>query len=354
MKRETKLLLQKAIDALILSVEHFNGAREQGRVSAVLILLDHSFEMLLKAAIIQRGGKIRENSQFTIGFDKCVRVALAEPAIKFLNEDQAMALQTINGCRDSAQHHLLEISEQQLYIHAQSGVTLFGDILSSVFGQKLIDHLPARVLPISTIPPQDLTALFESEVEHIAKLLKPGKRRQVEAIAKLRPLAILNASVQGEKFQPREEDLKKIAKAVNEGKSWRDIFPGAASIEFTTEGTGTAINLRITKKEGLGFHLVKEGTLGASVIAVKRVGDLDFYSLDYENLRTKVGLSKYQMTCMSWSIRLKDHEEMCKKITIGRSTFYKYSQKAVEAIQAKLEQTSIEDICFNYQVIRGL
>jgi len=34
-----------------------------------------------------------------------------------------MSLQTINGCRDTAQHHLLDISEQQLYIHAQSGVT---------------------------------------------------------------------------------------------------------------------------------------------------------------------------------------------------------------------------------------
>jgi hypothetical protein len=353
MKREAKLLLQKAIDALILSVEHFNSSREQGRVSAVLIMLDHSFEMLLKASIIHKGGQIRENSQFTIGFDKCVRTGLSDAAIKFLNEDQAIALQTINGCRDSAQHHLLEISEQQLYIHAQSGVTLFADLLASVFNKKLIDYLPARVLPISTIPPQDLTALFESETEHIAKMLKPGKRRQVEAIAKLRPLAILNASVQGEKYQPREEDLKKIAKAVTDGKSWRDIFPGAASIEFTAEGSGTAINLRITKKEGLGFHLVKEGTPGASVIAVKRVGDLDFYNLDYDKLRAKVGLSNYQMTCVSWALNLKDHEEMCKKITFGRSAFFRYSSKAVDAITKQLAEKTIEEICAEYQTSRG-
>jgi hypothetical protein len=353
LKREAKLLLQKAIDALILSVEHFNGSRERGRVSAVLILLDHSFEMLLKASIIQRGGDIREDSKHTIGFDKCIRIGISDARCKFLSTDQAIALQTINGCRDSAQHYLLEISEQQLYIHAQSGVTLFRDLLDSVFGMKLISHLPARVLPISTIPPQDLIALFESEIDQIAKMIKPGRRKQVEAIAKLRPLAILNASVQGEKYQPGEEDLKSIAKAIGEGKSWRDIFPGAASIEFTTEGTGTAINLRITKKEGLGFHLVKEGTPGASVVAVKRVGDLDFYSLDYDNLRAKVGLSKYQLTCISWALNLKDDEEMCKKITFGRSQFFRYSQKAVDSIQTELKKKAIDEICEEYQAARA-
>ena len=46
MKREARLLLDKAVDSLILSVEQFNRADERGRATTVLILLDHSFEML--------------------------------------------------------------------------------------------------------------------------------------------------------------------------------------------------------------------------------------------------------------------------------------------------------------------
>ena len=66
------------------------------------MLLDHSFEMLLKAAILHRGGKIRNRgAKNTHGFDTCVRIALSRDGIKFLREEQALILQTINGLRRS-------------------------------------------------------------------------------------------------------------------------------------------------------------------------------------------------------------------------------------------------------------
>lgn len=78
MRREAKRLLAKAGDSLLLSIELFNRPVDRGRVSAVLILLDHAFEMLLKAAIVHRGGRIREKrSRETFGFDRCVRVGLS-------------------------------------------------------------------------------------------------------------------------------------------------------------------------------------------------------------------------------------------------------------------------------------
>jgi hypothetical protein len=67
MKREAKLLLNKAISSLILSVDHFNKASDVGRAEAVLIFLDHSFEMLLKAALIERGARIREKGATDAG-----------------------------------------------------------------------------------------------------------------------------------------------------------------------------------------------------------------------------------------------------------------------------------------------
>jgi hypothetical protein len=124
MKREARLLLNKAYDSLVLSIELFNRPYDKGRISSTLIFLDHAFEMLLKSSIIHRGGQIRERrAKETIGFDACVRRSLTDAKIKYLTEEQALTLQILNGLRDAAQHHLLDISEDQLYIHVQSGIT---------------------------------------------------------------------------------------------------------------------------------------------------------------------------------------------------------------------------------------
>ena len=225
MKREARLLLEKGCDSVLLSIEFFNRPHDRGRVSSTLILLNHAFEMLLKAALVHRGGRIREaRANQTIGFDTCVRRGLTAGELKFLTEEQALLLQSINGLRDAAQHDLLEISEGQLYVHAQAGVTLFRDLLKDVFGQDLADHLPERVLPISTSPPNNLTTLFDSEVSEIKKLLRPGRRRKIEAAARLRPLAILDAAIKGEKGQPSAGDLRRIEKELSSGRGWQDIF----------------------------------------------------------------------------------------------------------------------------------
>src|SRR3954465_4235384 len=94
MRKESRLLMEKACDSLLLSIELFNRPHERGRGTAVLILLDHAFEMLLKAGIVHRGGRIREKrARETLGFDACVRKALSDGTIKFLSEEQALSLQ---------------------------------------------------------------------------------------------------------------------------------------------------------------------------------------------------------------------------------------------------------------------
>src|SRR5258708_10220861 len=261
MKRQAKLLLEKGCDSLVLSIELFNRPNDRGRVSSTLIQLDHAFEMLLKAAILHRGGRIREKRvKETIGFDACVRRSLSDAKIKFLTDEQALVLQTINGLRDAAQHHLLDISEGQLYVHVQSGVTLFRDLLKSVFKQDLVSNLPTRVLQVSTSPPTTLATLFESEGEEIKKLLRPGKRRQVDAMARLRPLAILDATIRGEKGQPSDAELRRLGKDVLSGKTWADAFKGASAIEISSDGAGPSLSLRLSKKEGIPIQLVAEGT----------------------------------------------------------------------------------------------
>ena len=354
MKREATLLLKKATESLILAIEHFNRPIDRGRVSAVLILLDHAFEMLLKAAILHRGGRIREpRKRETIGFDSCVRKGVSDASIRYLTEEQAITLQTINGLRDAAQHHLIDISEQQLYIHAQSGVTLFGDILQQVFKQTLLNLLPARVLPISTFAPTEIDMLFESEIKEVAKLLKPGRRRRTEALARIRPLAILDATIRGEKLQPSDRELANVATDVHKNKSWDQIFVGAASISFSLEHDGPNISLRIVKKEGIPIQLVPEGTPESSVVAVRRVDELGFYCFGAKQLAAKIGLSGPKTSALIFHLNLANDPDHSKEFIIGKSKFRRYSQKAVNRLLDAKQTQNLDSIWHAYRARSG-
>ena len=96
------------MDSLLLAIEHFNRPFDRGRVHSVLI----SFEMLLKAAILHKGGKIRNRrAKQTIGFDACVTEGFGNREIRFLKNEQVISLQTINALRDAAQHYLIDVPE---------------------------------------------------------------------------------------------------------------------------------------------------------------------------------------------------------------------------------------------------
>lgn len=354
MRREAKSLLDKSVDSLTVAIEHFNRPSDTGRITAVLIMFDHAFEMLLKAAIVQRGGQLRQpGDKHAIGFDKCLRIALSDGSIQFLTEDQALTLQAMNGLRDAAQHHLLDLSEEQLYVQAQAGMTLYRDILRAVFGKDLHDRLPRRVLPLSTLTPTDIHVLFDLVACEILKLLSPGSRRGTEAKAKLRPLAILDAAIRGEKGQPSDLQLKKLAQELKKGKMWHEVFPGVAAVELTSTGSGPTLDLRLTKKSGVEVNLVPEGTADAAVIGVKRVNELDYYNLGRDQLAAKLGITGPRTSALVWHLKIKENADLFKQIKIGASPFDRYSQDAVDRIKSEIGKLDVDEVwkCYNDKVI---
>lgn len=350
MKREARLLFTKAMNSLVLAIEHYNRPWDRGRVDAVLILLDHAFEMLLKAAILHRGGAIRKpREKQTLGFDECLRKALSDGAVKFLEQEQVLQLQALNTLRDAAQHHLVDLSEQHLYIHAQAGLTLFRDIVRDVFGQDLKAHLPPRVLPLSTTPPTDLATLFAQEAKEVERLLKPGKRRKVEAAAKLRALAIVDGAMRGDRLQPTDGELRKLGEAIRNGSTWEQVFPGVAAIELTATGTGPSLDLRISKKEGIPIQLVPEGTPGASVVAVHKVDSLGFYNLGRDQVAEHLGLSGPKTTALIRHVGIKDEADCYRRITIGKVSFDRYSPKAIERLREELKTVNMNNVWAEYR-----
>jgi hypothetical protein len=53
LKQQTRVLKRKALTSFITAAEAFNSPRDDGRVTKVLLHLQHAFEMLLKAALVQ-------------------------------------------------------------------------------------------------------------------------------------------------------------------------------------------------------------------------------------------------------------------------------------------------------------
>jgi hypothetical protein len=345
MKREARLLQSKAINSLVNSIEHFNRPYDTGRTEAVLIFMDHGFEMLLKASILHRNGRIRERrAKNTIGFDACVRRALSAEPVKFLNEDEALTLQALNSLRDAAQHHLVSLSEQHLYLQAQAGLTLFREIFERVFRKPLRTMLPTRVLPLSTTPPVDVEALFDNEVASIKRLLRPKSRQAVEAQAKLRALAIIDHAVRGEKLQPGQSELDGLAAQLKRGTHWKTIFPGVAAMNITTKGYGPSFDLRITKKEGMPVCLVPEGTPGASVVGIRKINELGFYNMGRDDLARQVNLTGPKATAMIRFLNLQSDSESYKQFVVGKMTLGRYSPKAVEKIREALKTTDIATV----------
>ena len=228
MRKEAKTLHGKAVNSLVIAVDHFNRCWDRGRTEAVLIMLDHAFELLLKAIIVHRNGSIREKNKegMTIGFDLCLRKCLSDSNVKCLTEDEAVTLQSLNTLRDAAQHYMIELSEEHLYVYAQSAVTLFSRLAKEIFKRPLGRDVPTRILPVCANPPSDLGSLFDVEFADIKRMVSPGSRRRLDARNKLRSLAVLQSSLEGKKSQASDSDLNKIVRKSVPEKTGANSFLG--------------------------------------------------------------------------------------------------------------------------------
>ena len=345
MKTEVRQLKEKATNALILSIEHFNRPSDLGRTEAVLILFDHAFEMLLKAAILHRGGKIRKvGDRNTIGFRACINKGRDESGIRFLNYDQSVSLNNINQQRNAVQHYLNDISEHHLYVLAQTGVTLFRDIHDKVFDGKLTVELPGRVLPISTTAPTDLVALFEREIKEVRSLLQPGKRKKKHAINKIRSWALLENAVKNQDEPPSERELESACRRLSDGEEGPEVFPGVASINYTSDKSGSNLYVRLNKNEGTPVRFAKNEEELEKAAIVREVNSQDHYSLTPANLAEKVNLTQPKCLAVVRFLRLRDDPIYYKEFKFGKTIHGQYAPIAINKIKETLEKESLEKI----------
>jgi hypothetical protein len=260
LKREAALLKQAAIDSIIVAVDHFNRPLGAARLEATVIFAQRAFEMLLKAAILQRTGRIKDRyDDFTYAFERCLNIAV--DGIGLLEDEERISLRALDQDRDAATHHILQTDEALLYIKLQGAVTIFANMLERAFGERLTDYLPARALPVSANPPASLEQALNTEVTAIRELVAPGKRQLAEAKARLRAVLNLDAAASGRTDPPTDRELNRAIRSLREGRDWKRVFPGVATLEIRTEQGGHTIPivLKLSRNEGAPVRRARAG-----------------------------------------------------------------------------------------------
>jgi hypothetical protein len=250
LRREARTLKAKALCSLRRAVTAFNSCDDDGRATCVLLHMQHAAEMLLKAIFVQKGVRVFDpNKRTSIGFEKCVNLATQHAR---LTEEEAGLLRAVDALRDAEQHWLIILPEDVLYLHTRGFITTFDDLLKRTLDDTLADHLPGRVLPISTEPMIGFDLLVDREFSQIRELLRPGKRQRDEVRGRIRTLLAMGSHV-AEGVDISEADIDRVEKAIRGGKSRSDVFPRLGSLDTKISGTGATVSVRFTKKAGEGL-----------------------------------------------------------------------------------------------------
>lgn len=351
-RREAKVLQLKALASLCRSADAFNCSSEDGRVTSTLLLLQHAFEMLLKAALVQRRQTVMDpHTGRSYGFEKCVNLAKQHLG---LSEADAGVLRAIDSMRDDEQHYHALIDEALLHTHCRAAVPIFDNLLYTAFGQRLADQLPVRVLPLSTRPPEDVQTLIDAQFSQIKRLLRPGTRQQADARAMVRGLLALEAHTSDRTVQVSEKDVTQVVQGVRAGKSRDQVFPRLSALGTeTAEGGALQVTVKFVRNDSSAVPV--RFVAGDEDAAAIRLHDLqDKFHWSATALAAKLGISTPQAKALRWKLSIDDDESCRHVFMFGKSRHQMFSDNAYNKMRAALAEPkfSAQEVWRQYRARR--
>ena len=246
MRRDARLLKSKAIASLHRAVNSFDGLDDDGSLTSVLLHAQHAAEMLIKSALQEKNLKIfGPDSGRSVGFKRCVNLAGAHFK---LSSEAAGTLRAIGALRDDEQHYLGGDDEGILYVRLRALVTHFDEVLQAQFGESLAEHLPSRMLPISTMPPEGIDVLFDREFTQIQQLSRPNRRRGPETRGKIRTLLAMEAHSTDD-VDVSERDVNLVETGIRAGLARDDVFPRLSTLTSVSDGQGVLLKVHSSRKD---------------------------------------------------------------------------------------------------------
>lgn len=342
LKQESRVLKRKALASLTCAVEAFNSPHDTGRETRVLLHLQHAFEMLLKAALVQTGEKnvLDRETGRSIGFKSCLGLAAANPIIK-LSDTEAGTLRAVNAMRDDEQHWYNLVAEQLLYLHTRAGITLFDDLLQRVFTERLATHMPMRVLPLSVDPPRDLAIILDEEYSQIAALLKPGRRARHDARARIRTLLAMEAHVTPD-MQVSSADVDSVEHGIRRGEARAEVFPRLEGIGTAIDGDGITVTVHFTQAQGAPVHYVADESAPAA--AIRRVDLQKKFHRSPTDLATALTLTPARSQALRAHLGI-DRDESCRyEFVFGSQRHPRYSDNAYTRMRDAMRSLDMDAI----------
>ncbi len=341
LKQQARVLKRKALTSLITAAETFNSLRDDGRVTTVLLHVQHSFEMLLKAALVQAGRPVFDQSTGrSIGFEGCIRLAMNDASVR-LTEADAGTLRAIDAMRDDEQHWFSEVSEQLLYLHVRAGITLFDDLLERAFGERLALLLPARVLPVSADPPRDLALLLDDEYTQIQELLRPGRRARCEARARIRTLLAMEAHVEPD-TRVSSKDVDRVEKGIRSGDPRDKVFPRLSDVATTIDGEGLTVTVHFTRSQGAPVQYVADDSTPAA--AIRQIDLQKKYHRSAADLAADVKLTGPRAVALRRHLGIDDDDSCRHDFQFGAQRHPRYSDNARTKMREAAEHVDMEAI----------
>lgn len=338
LKREARTLKSKAMASLRRGMEVFNSHDDLGRHESVLLHLQHSAEMLIKALLFQKGKEVFDKERGTsIGIKGAVSIAQSSG---WIDESQAGAVRTIDTMRDQAQHWMIVVAEDALYINARALVTAIDRILAEHFEDSLADNLPLRVLPLSTHPIPDFQLLVNREYEQIRELLAPGKRARDEARGRVRALLSMEAHV-SDTVSVSERDVNRIEKAVRDGASIEQVFPRLMTLASNVAGEGPTIRVHFSKREGPAVRYVSGDDPGAAA-AIREVDLQKKYHWSPQQVAERLGISTNRAKALRDYLGIDAEPSNMHVFEFGSQRLARFSDNAMKLLEANNNPKTID------------
>ena len=326
----------------------FNSYEDDGRVTDVLLKLQHAFEMLLKAALVQQRVPVFDRQLGrSIGFDKCLN--LGREHLR-LTEGEVGTMRAVDALRDEAQHWFNAVSEGLLYAHARAAVTLFDDLLQRTFGDRLVEHLPHRVLPMSSEAPRDIQLLIDEEYTQVEQLLRPGRRRRPEARARIRTLLAMEAHV-AEDVRVSRRDVDRVQRGIQQGLSLPEVFPrlGDVQTEITGEGINVAVRFVRNRTEPAAPVRFIGPDDPSEAAAVREVDLQRKYHWSPTELATRFNLDTGRLKAIRWKLGIEEDSTCTHDFVFGSQTIRRYSDNAFAKIRDALPNMDVDAVRREYR-----
>ena len=349
LRREAKTLKQKSLCSLRRGLSAFNSYDDDGRVTTVLLHLQHASEMLLKGALIQKRVGIFDKAGRSYGFEKCVNLAKIHCG---LTDGEAGVMRTVDSLRDAEQHWIIVTEEDVLYLHARGLVTAIDEMLKRVFEDDLTSHLPVRVLPVSTEPVGDIDFLVDRDFRKIAELLAPGRRARDEARGRIRTLLAMESHVVDE-VSVSEKDLTRIENAVRAGKGPGDVFPRLSTLAMETVGEGVQVKVHFTKKQGAPVRFVAgDDPEGAG--AVRELDLRKKFHMRATELAKRLGLTLPKAVALRDHLKIGEDHQCTYTFEFGKTKIPCYSDNAARKMEDALGEVDLDDVWKAYRAQTGV